>query len=112
MFISCYNNIMLLKNFFPNGGIVMKVDYNQLVAQQKIWKDTLPSDQYLEFNALSRELMHQAIDNNNELQEVDLRIPKGFSEAAIFYVVKAVFGGRKISKLESIGEFVLVSVTD
>lgn len=103
---------MLLKNFFRNGGITMKVDYNQLVAQQKIWKDTLPSDQYLEFNALSRELMHQAIDNNNELQEMDLRISRGFSEAAIFYVVKAVSGGRKISKIEPIGEFVFVSVTN
>lgn len=91
--------------------MTMKVNYNQLVEQQKVWKDTLPSDQYLEFCALSRELMHQAIDNGNELQEKELRIPNKFSEAAIFYVFKAATG-RKIEKIEPIGEFVFVSVTD
>lgn len=90
---------------------MMQVDYNQLVAQQKIWKETLPFDQYTEFCSLSRILMHEAVDNGNTLQEKDLRIPNHFSSASIFYVVKA-FTGRTVAKVEPIKEFTFVSVTD
>lgn len=87
----------------------MNVDYNKLIEYQDEWKRTLPSDRAIELTALSRELMHQAINNNNHLPCKDIFISKGFSDYAIYHVFR-VITNQKVLKIQTIGKFTCVTL--
>lgn len=80
----------------------MKVKYDEIVKYQDEFKERLPSDKAIEYIALSRELMHQAIDNENQLPDNNVYVTSNFSDDAIFYVFSKIYH-KKISSIQKIG---------
>ena len=75
----------------------MKIDYAKIVDYQKECKKNLSAEKAIEYIALTRELMHQAIDNNNQLPDNQICISNDFADDVCFYVFLHIYNRKIIS---------------
>ena len=86
----------------------MYLDYQSLVLSQELWKKTLPSDKAIECIALSRELMHFAIDHENQLPNACVCVSSDFTTDAIHKVLSVVTN-RNIESINDTGKIKIVA---
>ena len=86
-----------------------KADLNKIINYQDYWKNMLPRDKAVEYIALSRELLHQIIDNNNQLPTKHIQISPDFSDDAIYYVFLKIYG-KKVTSITKVSNYKIVEV--